>query len=78
MNSMASGTSEVGNAFLKLLDKAFEDKSHKKIIGEEKLKIQQDRITTMDISSMTLDQVAYIEHKRVEILQKILEESSAR
>ena len=39
MNSMASGTSEIGNAFLKFLDKASEDKFHKKMIKEEKLKI---------------------------------------
>jgi len=40
MNSMASGTSKIGNAFLKFLDKASEDKSHKKMITEEKLKIR--------------------------------------
>ena len=76
MNSMASGTSVVGNAFLKFIDQASEDKSHKKMIREEKLKLQQDRIMTMDTSSMTPDQVAYIQQRRAEILKKTLGDSS--
>ena len=59
-NAMASGTNVVGNAFLKFIDQVSEDKSHKKMIREEKLKLEQDRIMTMDTSSMTPDQVAYI------------------
>jgi len=55
MNSMASGTSVAGYAFLKFINQASEDKSHKKMIREEKLKLQQDRIMTMDTSSMTPD-----------------------
>ena len=40
MNSLVSGTGEISNAFLKFLNKASEDKSHKKMITEEKLKIR--------------------------------------
>jgi len=64
MNAMASGTSVVGTAFLKFIDQASKDKSHEKMIREEKLKLEQDRIMTMDASSMAPDQVAYIQLRR--------------
>ena len=82
MNAMSSGSDEVKNAFLKFISHTFEDKSHKKMIREEmlkleqeKLKLQQDRIMMMDTSSMSPDQVAYIQLRREEILQKRLGES---
>jgi len=84
MNAMSSGSGVVHNAFLKLVDQTSEDKSHKKMIKEEKLKLEQerlkleeDRIMIMDTSSMAPNQVAYMQVKRAEILKKRLGESSA-
>ena len=44
MNAMASGTNVVGNALLKFIDQTFEDKSHKKMIREEMLKLEQEKL----------------------------------
>jgi len=83
MNAMSSGSGEVNNAFLKFIGQTFEDKSHKKMIREEmlkleqeKLKLEEDRIMMMDTSSMAPDQVTYIQLRRGEILKKRLGESS--
>jgi len=70
MNVMVSGTSVVGNAFLKFIHQASEDKSHKKMIREQKLKLDQDRIMIIDTSSMAPDQVTYTQLRRAEILKK--------
>jgi len=82
MNAMLSDSIVVQNAFLKFIGQTSEDKSHKKMIREEmlkleqeKLKLQQDRIMMMDTSSMSPDQVAYIQLRRAEILKKRLGES---
>jgi len=83
MNAMSSGSGEVKNAFLKFIGQTSEDKSHKKMIREEmlkleqeKLKLEEDRIMMMDTLLMAPDQVTYIQLRRAEILKKRLEESS--
>ena len=82
MNEMSSSSGVVGNAFLKFIDQASDDKAHKKMIREEKLKLErerlklnEDRIMTMDTSPMTPDQVTYIQLRRAEILNKRMRES---
>ena len=68
---MSSGSGEVKNAFLKFMGHTFEDKSNKKMIREEmlklkkeKLKLEEDKIMMMDTSLMAPDQVAYIQLRR--------------
>ena len=76
MNAMSSGSGVVQSAFLKLISQTSEDKSYKKMIREEMLKLEQDRVMMMDTSSMAPNQVAYIQLRRAEILKKELGESS--
>ena len=80
MDAMSSGSGEVENVFLKFIGHAFEDKSHKKMMRDEmlkleqkKLKVEEDKIMMMDTSLMAPNQVAYIQ-LIVEILKKRLGE----
>ena len=45
-------------------------------LTQKKLKLEEDKIMMMDTSLMASDQVAYIQLRRAEILQKRLGESS--
>ena len=82
MNEMSSSSGVVENAFLKFMDRASDEKAHKQMIREEKIKLErerlkldEDRIMTMDTSAMAPEQVAYIQLRRAEILNKRMRES---
>ena len=84
MNDMSSSSGAVDNAFLKFIDRANEEKAHKQMIRDEKIKLErerlkldEDRIMIMDTSGMAPDQVAYIQLRRAEILNKRMRESAS-
>jgi len=77
MNSLTSTNVEMSQVFKEFLNKSNEDKYHKRMIREQKLRIQEDRIMMMDNSTMAQEQVAYIECKTAEILQRKLGDSSS-
>lgn len=91
MSAMSSGNETVQNALLKLCSDTYDDKSHKRMIREQMLKLEQDRIKleedriqleedrimAMDTSSMAPDQVAYFQMRRAHIIKRRLGESSS-
>ena len=67
------------SALLMFIGHANNSKSHKQMIRDEmlkleqeKLKVEEDKIMMMDTSMMAPDQLAYIQFRRSEIIKKRL------
>ena len=59
----------MSQVFKDFINKSNEDKSHKRMIREQNPRIRDDRIIIVDTSMMAVEQVAYIEQRRAEIIQ---------
>ena len=70
MKDLRSSNTNISQVFKDFVKTSKDDKAHKMLIRKQKLRVHEDRTMMMDSSTMTPEQVACIEQRRAEIMQR--------
>jgi len=77
LNELKNTNIDMNEIFKDFIITAKEEKAQKKMMREQMLRAQEDRIMVTDTSTMTFEQAAYYEQRRVETIQMRLGHSSS-